>query len=117
MRYEILPRRYTLLIYDDNTPDTVNYSASCQINVNGNRGTIDTLNGKDFYKFLSIHGIEPFEKLGLEEIGAVLTIPHLRLLKKCLPKNVKLEEVGGTFSVGEANDLVWVRLTKEKLNA
>lgn len=110
MKYKIVPRRYSLLVYDES--DTKNYVASCQINVNGTKGTIDTLNGTMFYKFLAEYGIEVFEELGLDEIGAAISPAHLRLLKKVLPTYVHIEEVGGLFNIGDA-EVVWVRLTRK----
>lgn len=111
MKYKIVPRRVSLLIYSEEDP--VNYIASCQININGTKGTIDTLNGKDFYKFLAQHGISVFESLGLDEIGAAVSPAHLRLLKRILPKEVALEETGGLFEIGSAA-VTWIRLTRRK---
>lgn len=80
MRYELINRRVTLLMYSD---DSINYSSSCQININGTRGTIDTVNGRDFFKFMSVHAKEVFaDKLGLSELGAAVAEPMLRKIQK-----------------------------------
>lgn len=80
MRYELITRRVTLLMYDDN--DTINYSSSCQININGTIATIDTVNGKAFFKFMNMHWKEVFvDKLGLTEIGAAVAEPMLRKIQ------------------------------------
>lgn len=112
MKYEILTRRVTILIYDEDYSD-INYVASCQVNINGSRGTIDTLNGKDFYKFLSNEGVSLFfDKLKLTEVGAAVSIPHMRLIKKSLREHINLEQVGPPFNIGKA-EVVWIRMTRK----
>lgn len=83
MRYELVPRRVTLLMYSDDDVSNINYSSSCQININGTKGTIDTVNGKDFFKFMNIHAKEVLvDKLGLTEVGAAVGEPMLRKIQK-----------------------------------
>lgn len=110
MKYEILTRRVTILIYDEDYSD-INYVASCQVNINGSRGTIDTLNGKDFYKFLLEHGLKPFNDLGLDEVSAAVSLAHLRLLKRMLGNIIYIEEVGEPFKIGKA-EVIWIRMTE-----
>lgn len=108
MKYKLLPRRVSLLVYDDN--DELNYIASCQINITGNRGTIDTLNGKGFYKFLAEKGIQLFIDLELEEIQAAVSPAHLRLMKRSLKNQpIVITEEGGMFNP----PLVWIKITKK----
>lgn len=112
MKYKILPRRVTLLIFNDNDP--INYSAACQININGCHGTIDTLIGTDFYSFLAEHGYQPFKDLGLIEISAAVTEAHLRLLKRRLKNiNIKITEIEEPEEVGPNLKLCWVRMSEK----
>ena len=108
MHYELFPRRVSLLVYED--IGDVNYTASCQININNGYGTIDTLNGKDFYKFLAEKGLEPFLKLGLKEVRAALAPAHFRLLKRVLKGKINIEEMDKYTH--EGIELVWVKMTE-----
>jgi hypothetical protein len=110
MRYEVIPRRVTLLIYDETYSD-INYVASCQVNINGTKGTIDTLNGKDFYKFLQEYGLKPFKDLGLNEVSAAVSLLHLRLIKRMLGSIIHIEEVGEPFKIGKA-EVIYIRMTE-----
>lgn len=108
MHYELFPRRVSLLIYQD--IGNANYIASCQININNGYGTIDTLNGRDFYKFLAEKGLEPFLKLGLKEVRAALAPAHFRLLKRVLKDKVNIEEMDKYTH--EGIELVWVKISE-----
>lgn len=113
MKYKTLIRRVTLLVFNDN--DSVNYTASCQININGVHGTIDTLIGGDFYNFLAEYGYQPFKDLGLVEVSAAVTKPHLRLLKAKL-KNINtvvITKIGEPEEVGPNLKLYWIRMTEK----
>jgi hypothetical protein len=112
MKYKILPRRVTLLIFNDN--DSVNYSAACQVNINGQHGTIDTLIGKDFYKFLAENGYKPFEDLGLVEVSAAVTPAHCRLLQARLKgiKTIQVTEIEEPEKDAPGLKLCWIRMTK-----
>lgn len=110
MKYKVLPRRVTLLVYPEF--DNVNYTASCQININGVHGTIDSLSGKDFYKFLLIHGYKPFKDLGLVEVSASISPAHLRLLKTKLKDTIKILELGEPEEVAPGIKLCWIKMTE-----
>ena len=113
MKYKTLIRRVTLLVFNDH--DSVNYTASCQININGVHGTIDTLIGNNFYKFLAEYGYKPFRDLGLIEVSAAVTESHLRLLKTKL-KNVNIvviTEIEEPEEVGPNLKLHWIRMTEK----
>lgn len=114
MKYRMLPRRVTLLIFNDNDP--VNYTAACQININGKHGTIDTLLGSDFYKFLAKYGYQPFEDLGLVEVSAAVTSAHLRLLQQKLKNihTVVITEIEEPEEIGPNLKLCWIRMTKKE---
>ena len=94
MKYIMAPRRVTLLIYGDE--DSPNYTASCQININGSYATLDTLIGPDFYKFLSEHGFAPFKELGIKHVGAIVTVAHSKLILRRLKTidSIEVEMVG-----------------------
>lgn len=109
MKYEILTRRVTLLIYGK---DSNNYSSTCQININGNRGTIDTLVGGDLYKFLQINGFDVFKNLGLTEVYACMTPSHIRLLKRYLNKILDIDVSSNIFKNGLV-DVQWVKMTEK----
>lgn len=87
MKYLILPRRVSLLILGKE--DSNNYTASCQININGKYGTIDSLIGSDLYVFLKANGFNVFKELGLIEVSAVVSDSHLILIKRYL-KNTNI---------------------------
>lgn len=110
MKYKILPRRVSLLIYDD--VDSNNYTAACQININGRHGTIDTLIGSDFYKFLAKYGYQPFKDLGLIEVSAAVTKAHLRLLRRTL-KDINITEIDDSVEIGDNLKLCWIRMTEK----
>ena len=113
MKYKTLIRRVTLLVFNDH--DSVNYTASCQININGVHGTIDTLIGSDFYKFLEKYGYKPFKDLGLQEVSAAVTAAHLRLLRIKL-KDVNTVVITGIEEpeeVGPNLKLYWIRMTEK----
>ena len=107
-------RRVTLLIFDGNSE--VNYSAACQININGSHATIDTLLGKDFYKFLLEYGYAPFKKLGLVEVRAAVTPAHLRLLKQKLKDidTVVITDIEEEECIGPDLKLHWISMTEKK---
>jgi hypothetical protein len=109
MKYKLLTRRVTLVIYSDH--DEVNYTASCQININGNKGTIDTVNGKDFYRFIKEKGLQPFKDLGLSEVSGAISKAHFRLMKRSLKGISEVIEDGEIYSVEEGKiDLIWVTI-------
>ena len=110
MKYKFLTRRVSMLVFDDNDP--VNYVASCQININGNDGTIDTLNGKDFYKCLRQYGVKPFKELGLDEVRACVTPAHLRIIKANLSDAMNINTLG-EFTSAEGIELVWISFTEK----
>ena len=112
MHYKIIPRRVSLLIYDDSDP--IKYTASCQININGTYATLDTLNGKDFYKFLMEKGLQPFLDLGITEVRALITKQHLRLLKKVMSAAVVIKEEDSKSFLGI--DFVWVSMVERDLS-
>lgn len=113
MKYKVLTRRVTLLIFNDN--DSVNYTASCQININGVHGTIDTLIGSDFYKFLEKYGYQPFKDLGLIEVSAAVTAAHLRLLRTRLKdiNTIIITDIEEPEKVGPNLKLHWIRMTEK----
>ena len=112
MQYKFLTRRVTLLIFSDN--DNVNYTAACQININGIHGTIDTLVGGDFYKMLSQYGYQPFKDLGLVEVSAAVTPAHLRLLRRQLQNiNIKITETEEPRTDNNTITLHWIRMTEK----
>lgn len=116
MRYKILPRRVTLVIYKNET-DTA-YSASCQININGSHGTIDTLVGGDFYVFLARRGYQIFKDLGLTEVYAAVVPAHLRLLKRYLKhSDLVITELHTNTANYDGVDieLVWIKITEKSL--
>lgn len=90
MKYKLIPRRLSLLIYEDDDP--VNYVASCQLNINGNKCTIDTLNGEKFYKFLKeVDIVKLFEDIGVSELGIAVSEAHYRLiLRELRHKNINI---------------------------
>lgn len=112
MKYKTLTRRVTLLVFNDN--DSVNYTAACQININGTHGTIDTLLGSDFYKFLHKYGWGPFGDLGLKEVSAGVTVSHLKLLKRYLKHiNVNIVEENTSEKIDHELSLHWIRMTEK----
>jgi hypothetical protein len=113
MKYKILPRRVTLLIFNDKDP--INYSAACQININGTHGTIDTLIGKDFYRFLEEKGYKPFKDLGLEEICAAVTPAHCRLIQRRLKSinTIQVTEIEEPEENTPGLKLCWLRMTEK----
>lgn len=113
MKYKVLTRRVSLLVFKDSDP--TNYSAACQININGKHGTIDTLIGKDFYELLHEHGYKPFKDLGLIEVSAAMTPAHLRLLRMYLKdiNSIVITEVEEPEEFGPNLKLVWVRMTEK----
>ena len=111
MNYKILPRRVSILVFSEG--DDTNYTASCQLNINGNKGTIDSLVGSDFYKFIKEYGFKPFNDLGLLEVTACMTLAHKRLLTRYL-KNTDMDivEQAGVFVSKNNVELIWVLLTR-----
>jgi hypothetical protein len=109
MKHRILQRRVTLLIYDDN--DSVNYISSCQININGKHGTIDSLVGAGFYNWLAEHGFKPFSELGLVEVSAAMTAAHYRLLRTKLAEinTIKITAVTEPSDTDELK-LYWIQM-------
>lgn len=105
MKYKLLTRRVTLAIYSDH--DEVNYVASCQINIVGNKCVIDTVNGEEFYRFFIENGLTPFKELGLVEIAGFVSASHYRLLKKVFP-DIKTNE--DTYAMSDSINLVWITI-------
>lgn len=111
MKFKILPRRVTVLVYGDE--DSTNYTASCQVNINGNRCTIDTLMGGDFYKIWLKKELNLFKELNVIEICAAVNSGHLKLLKRYFKDSLNFEEEGGVFIPGTDKELIWVRITEK----
>lgn len=105
MKYKLLTRRVTLVIYSDH--DEVNYVASCQININGNKCFIDTVNGEEFYRFFIENGLAPFKELGLIEISGFVSASHYRLLKKIFP-DIKTND--DTHSIDDKIQLIGITI-------
>lgn len=101
----------SLLVYEDD--DEIHYVASCQININGTHATLDTLNGKGFYKFLAEKGLQPFLELGITEVRAMVTRQHLRLLKKVMSAAIIVTEES-TLSIHDI-DFVWISMVERDL--
>lgn len=114
MKYKFLTRRVTLLVFSDHDP--INYSACCQININGTHGTIDSLVGKDFYEFLHEHSYKPFADLGITEVCAAMTPAHLRLLKMYLKDidTICIDHVEMPTESSNPVKLCWVKMTQKK---
>lgn len=109
MRYKLVPRRVSLLIYDDT--DSINYTASCQININGTKGTIDTVNGRGFFKFINLYAKKVFrDELGLTEVGAAVAEPMLRKIQSIPGIIVSIDKE--LTSVDEIS-LYWITITFE----
>jgi hypothetical protein len=88
-----------------------NYSSSCQININGNKATIDTLIGGDFYDIVKREGFAPFKELGLIEVNAITTKSHFRLLNRHLKhSDIHVEETGDSFQLDDT-ELIWIKFT------
>jgi len=111
MKFKILPRRVTVLVYGDD--NSVNYTASCQVNINGNRCTIDSLMGGDFYKMWLSGKLNLFKELNVIEICAAVKIGHLKLLKKYFKDKYNIIEEAGLFIEGTSDELVWIRITEK----
>lgn len=105
IRYSVIPRRVSLLIYGK---QNLNYTSVLQISIMGDRGTIDSLNGRDFYALIKQTGLKPFRDLGLQTITAAMTAAHYRLAKRELAGIVDVRRTGET-RVGPAS-LLWVEL-------
>lgn len=107
MKYKLIPRRVSLLMYDDD--DSINYTSSCQININGTKGTIDTVNGKGFFKFMAQNAIKVFkEELGLTEVGAAVAEPMLRKIKNIPGISVLVDK---ELTNVDGIPLYWIKIT------
>ena len=112
MKCRVVPRRVTLLIFSD-TDDT-RCLASCQLNINGTKGTIDTLMGGDFYKYLLEHGTSIFFKdLKLDEVSAMVSKSHIRLLKRYLGESLVITEVHPVSIEDVSTKFVWITMTQK----
>lgn len=111
MKFKILPRRVTVLVYGDK--DSVNYTACCQVNINGNRCTIDSLMGGDFYKMWLTGQLNLFKELNVVEIAASVKTGHLKLLRRYFAKKYNFTEEAGVFIEGIQEELVWIRITEK----
>lgn len=108
MRYVHLVRRVTLLMFDK--LDSPNYSASCQITINGDRALVDSLNGVGFYQLFNEHGITPFTSLGIRTLYMAVSAAHLRLIRRALRAHPVVINVTGKSHIGQLT-LEWVEIS------
>ena len=108
MRYRILDRESTILMFD--REGTINPSSSLQVMRVGDRGMIHSLLGAGFYALLAESGLKPFRDLGLRYVYAAISDAHLALMRRRLPAGIALEIEGDCSIDGHA--LRWVLMTE-----
>ena len=108
MRYTILEREKTMLLFD--RENTINPSSSLQIMQVGDRGMVHSLNGPGFYKLLEGGGLRPFEEMGLRSVYAAVSNPHLSLMRTMLHHRVEIDVQGECLI--DRHALNWVLLSK-----
>ena len=97
--YKVIPRAYSVLIYDGEGRDQ--YDSSFQLQVNGTVGTIHSLNARKFYEFIRAAGLSLFTDLGLTKVSIAVSRAHLRLLQRELSGFVKVDIVGPDSVAGK----------------
>ena len=107
-RVEILPRQYSVVVFDEHAP--VNYVASCQVFVYGDVGCMYTINGKRFYDALAdrVTVQNLMRDLGVKTLEGYVTPAHSRLMKFALRRAATVEEVHTGMMAG--HEMVWVRV-------
>jgi len=83
MPIKILARQLSVIVLSDDDP---NYIASCQVFLDGDEGTIYTVNGRDFYAAVSKPGVLRglMAEYGLSLLRATVRPAYTRLLRKFL---------------------------------
>lgn len=110
-RFEVIPRQVSVVVFDEQ--DTLNYCASCNVFIYGDRGFMYTINGEQFYAAFALEGraIDLLKKLNVRSLEGYVTKAHARLMRMALRKDMNVEITGA----GEMMDhsMVWVSVTKK----
>lgn len=107
MKYMIVPRMNSILMYAK--PDSIRYTSSCQVMLDGDEGFIHTLNGADFYRLLTEDGLEPFKAMGLSTVRASISPGHVRLMSAALSGHADVIDLGPCDSHGLGLHRVQIR--------
>lgn len=108
MRVEVTPRQFSIRVYDDHATD---YIASAQLFSYGDRCSIYSIQGKDFYKALPEITVA-IERESISIIEGYVSPAHARLCRMMLKKigsSWVLKEDGAGKMFG--HDLIWIRIT------
>jgi hypothetical protein len=97
--YKVVPREYSILIYD--AADKEQYESSFQLQVNGTFGIIHSLNARAFYSFIRATGLSLFTDLGLTKVSIAVSRAHLRLFQRELSTFATVTVVGPETVAGK----------------
>ena len=109
MRYEILDRQKSVIVFDND--EGLNYAASCQVFTYGDRGFLYNLNGVRFYRVWSTPEAarQFFLDLGVVSLEGYVGGAHARLLRTSLKDVANVEFTGRGHMSG--HPMEWVRIT------
>ena len=109
MRYEILDRQKSVIIFDND--EGLNYAASCQVFTYGDRGFMYNLNGVRFYRLWDTPEAVRlfFSDLGIVSLEGYVGDAHARLLRTTLRGVANIEFTGRGCMNGHSME--WVRMT------
>jgi hypothetical protein len=102
--------RATLLMFA-RPGDSINYTASVQVNLQCDRAILDTLNGRDFYRLLAEDGLAAFESQGLAFVECNVKASHLRRIRRDLAHRVHIR-VMRTSLMGHT-EMSWIEIRKK----
>ncbi len=107
MRYEVIPRQYSVIILDDDSQ--VNYRASCQVFVYGDVGMIYAFSGEDFYTHFAEFGRRVMQECGVRSLEGYVSDAHARLMRYQLRRWANVEVTHRGIMAG--HEMPWVRVT------
>lgn len=109
-RVEVIPRMYSVAIYDDNHP--VNYFATCQVFVYGDLGLMFAIIGPRFYDALANRErlTALMGRLGVRTLEGYVVPGHARLMKFMLRRIATVDILHTGEMAGHAMSWVRVRL-------
>ena len=84
MHFEIAPRQVSVMLYDE---DPVNYAASCQVFIYGDRGFMYSITGnRGFYRLWQnpVATKDLFKQLNVRTLEGYVSIAHARLMRAIL---------------------------------
>jgi len=107
-RVEILPRQYSILVFDE--AHSVNYLSSCQVTVQGDFGQMYGINGRRFYDALASKVMveQIMNTLGVTSLEGYVMPSHARLMRFVLRHAAIVDEMHTGQMAG--HEMVWVRV-------